>query len=185
MKQVKFEQDERQQAINHKATTFGFAFLIVCLFVSTVYRVVTTDNIGWEFFAILGSCIVIWIARRFMGDIEEPRGINNQPLPLGDTKEDKKIRFKNYVMSSGIFGLSFAVMDILLIGFGKEDVTDYEFAKVLFPSLSKGTTIAVTAVIAFATMFAISLVGDSLIGERKVKKYNRMLKELDDEDQDE
>ena len=180
-KKVEFAQDERQQAITNKAMAAAFVFLLLCLFAATIYRIVTTDNVGWDLFAILGGCAVILIARRIMGDIEEPKDVYNRPLPLGNSKQDKWVRKKNYAKSSGIFALTFAVMDILLIGFGKESVTDYEVAEILFPTLNKTTTIAVTAVIAFVSMFAVSYIFDYLVGEHKVKKYNQMLKELDEE----
>ena len=109
-----------------------------------------------------------------------------RPLPLGSTREDKRARIKNYLLESVIFALACAVMDILLIATGRDDVTDMEIAEILFPSLGKVATVAVTAVIAFVVMLVISFIFEYIIGEKfKVKKYNKLLKALDEEDEEE
>ncbi len=182
MKQQNYQQDERQQLITTKAIAAAGIFMLLCLFAATVYRIVTTDNIGWEFFAMLGACAVIVIARRVMGDVEPPRGINDRFLPTGNTKQEKRFRVKHYVLKSIVFASAFAVMDVLLIAFGKDDVSDYELAQVIFPQLSKATTIIITAAIAFVGMFLVSVVCDYLVGEHQVRQYNQMLRDLEDEE---
>jgi hypothetical protein len=177
------QMDERQNQITKKAIVFGFVFLIACMFIVTVYRIATTGDVGWELFGIVGASAVILISRRLMGDIEQPLDYKNRPLPTGMTKADRLARCKNYAVSSVIFALVFAVMDILLVAFGENEVTDYELARMIFPNLNKGVTIVVTAVIAFVTMFLISFVFDYLVGEYfKVKRYNKMIAQLDEEE---
>ena len=177
--------DERQSQITQKSIVVAFIFLIICLFVATVYQIATTGDVGWELFGIIGASAVILISRRLMGDVEQPLDYKNRPLPTGSTKAEKLVRCKNYAVGSAIFGLTFAVMDILLIAFGKDEVTDYDLAQVIFPHLSRELTIAVTAVIAFVSMFLISFAFDYLVGEFfKVKRYNKMLQKLDAEERD-
>lgn len=175
--------DERQSQITQKAIVFGFVFVILCLFAATVYRIATTGDAGWELFAIVGAALVIVIARRLMGDVEQPLDYRNRPLPTGSSKADKRARCKSYAVGSVIFGLVFAIMDILLLVFGDDEVSDYELTQMIFPSLSKELTVVLTAVIAFATMFLVSFVFDYLVGEFfKVRRYNRMMAQLDDEE---
>lgn len=174
--------DERQQQITGRAILFGFIFLVLCLFASTIYRIVTTGDAGWELFAIFGASLVILISRRMMGDVEQPLDHRNRPLPLGDSKADKRVRRKSYLFGSVLFGAAFGVMDILLVAFGENENSDYELAQLLFPSLSKDLTIALTALIAFVSMFLVSFVFDSLVGEWKVNRYNKMLSQLDNEE---
>ena len=175
--------DERQNGITQKAMIFGYLFLVLCLFVATIYQIATTGDVGWELFGIIGSAAVILIARRLMGDVEQPLDYKNRPLPTGSSKADRLTRCKSYAFDSLWFGLAFAVGDILLISFGAEDVTDYDLAQVIFPSLSKGATVAVTAVIAFVSMFLVSFVCDYLVGEYfKVRRYNKMIAQLDAEE---
>ncbi len=174
--------DERQQQINYRSIAYAGIFLAICVAASMIYKVITTDNFSWEFWAIIGMCFVIIISRRVMGDIEEPKDIMGKPLPLGSDKADKRTRLKDYASRSLIFAGACAVMDIVLVAFGKDDVSDYVLAKMIFPGLNKWLTVALTAVIALAVMFTISFVVDSIIGENfKVKRYNKMLDELDEE----
>lgn len=175
--------DERQNQILLKAIVCGFIFLILCLFIATIWQIAATGDVGWELFGIIGASAVILIARRVMGDVEQPLDYKNRPLPTGDSKADRRVRCKSYAVGSAIFGLVWAVMDVLLIGFGSEEATDFDLAQMLFPSLSREATIAVTAVIAFVTMFLISFLFDYLVGEfYKVRRYNRMMEQLDREE---
>ena len=175
--------DERQNQILLKAIVCGFIFLIACLFIATIWQVAATGDVGWELFGIIGASAVILIARRVMGDVEQPLDYRNRPLPTGNTKADRLVRCKSYAVGSAIFGLTWAAMDVLLIGFGSEEGTDFDLTQIIFPSLSRGTTIALTAVITFVTMFLISFLFDYLVGEfYKVRRYNRMLEELDREE---
>lgn len=173
--------DERQQQINCRAMANAGIFLGLCICASMIYKMVTADSMGWEFFAILGACVVVIISCRVMGDVEQPKDIMNRPLPVSDSKQDRRARKINYAIQSGLFALGFMVMDILLVGFGKS-VVDYELATVFFSSLGKGMTIAVTAVIALVFSFVGSYIIDYLVGEHAVKKYNKMLAQLDAED---
>ena len=134
--------DERQKQITGKAIVFGFLFLVVCLLIATIYRIVTSAEAGWELFAIVGASFVIIIARWIMGDIEQPLDHKNRPLPTGNTKPEKRIRCKNYAVGSVLFGAAFGVMDILLLAFGENEVSEKELAELIFPNLNKGLTIA-------------------------------------------
>jgi divalent metal cation (Fe/Co/Zn/Cd) transporter len=76
-------------------------------------------------------------------------------------------------------------MDILLVATGRNDVSELELAEYLFPSLDKITTIIVTALIAFVSMFIISYIFDYIVGEKfKVARYNKMISQLDEEDEE-
>lgn len=175
--------DERQNQILMKAIVCGFIFLILCLLTATIWQIAATGDVGWELFGIIGASAVILIARRVMGDVEQPLDYRNRPLPTGNSRADHRVRCKSYAVGSAIFGLTWAVMDILLIGFGSEEVTDFDLAQMIFPSLSRGATIAATAVITFVAMFLISFLFDYLVGEfYKVRRYNRMLAQLDREE---
>lgn len=175
--------DERQSQITQLSIVYAFVFLIVCLLIATVYQIATTGDVGWELFGIFGASAVILLSRRLLGDVEQPLDYKKRPLPTGSSKADRRARCKSYAAGSVQFGLAFAVMDILLIAFGENEVSDYELAQIIFPDLSKGVTIAVTAMIAFVSMFLVSFVLDYLWGEFfKVRRYNKMMAQLDSEE---
>lgn len=176
------QMDERQILITTKAMAWAFVFLFACIIVAMFYNIFTTGEAGWEFWAMLGSALVILVARRILGDVEQPKNVMGKPLSTGSSKKERNARKKDYALQSLIFAAVCAGMDILLIGFGKDEITDLELTQTLLPGLPHGLTVAITAVIAFVTMFLISYLFEYLIGEfYKVRKYNQMLSELDDE----
>lgn len=183
MKQTNNVIDERQQLINLKVCSAAGIFLALCLGVSTGYKLYTTGDIGWEFWTLLGACLVAIISRRVFGDIEQPKSIGGKLLPTGSGKADKKARKTDYTLRSLEFAVVCTVMDVLLVTTGKDEVTDYKIAETLFPALDKTATIILTAVISFVIAFIISYIFDYIVGENfKVKKYNKMIAELDGED---
>lgn len=175
--------DERQVQINLKAMAWAGVFLLGCMIVSTFVKIFTTDSVGWEFWAMLGAAAVAIIARRILGDVEQPKDIMNRPLPTGSSKEDRSRRKKDYCLQSLLFAAVCTAMDILLIGFGKDDVADLELTQLLLPGLNHWTAVAVSAVVAFVSTFLISYLFDYLIGEYyTVRRYNKMIAELDDDE---
>ena len=175
--------DERQSKIINKSIVFAFIFLMFCLLIATVVRIIQTENIGWELFAIIGASAVILISRRILGDVEQPLDYRNRPLPTGKSFADRFARCKNYAVGSTMFGLTFAVMDIILILFGKHEITDLELTQIIFPSLGKTETVIVTAIISFVVMFIVSFVFDYIVGEfYKVRAYNKIIAKLEAEE---
>lgn len=184
MKQQTEVMDERQRQINIRAMANGFVFLLLCLIISMFYKLFTTDDPGWEMWAMLGSCLVLVISRRVLGDVEQPKDIFDKPLPTGSTREDKAARKKNYVLQSVIFAVVCAVMDVLFISTAENENVDYELTQLLFPDLSRGAAIAVTAVISFVVMFLVSYLFEFLVGEfYTLRRYNKMIAEFDAEDE--
>ncbi len=82
------------------------------------------------------------------------------------TKEGKRNRFKRYALHSLVFAFAFATMDIIFLG----DI----FSKKIW----------LEGIITFVSMYATSFIIDSLVGEHKVKKYNKFMDSLEDDEQD-
>lgn len=174
--------DERQMQINIKAMAFGGVFLTVCVAAAMIYKVCTAGELGWEFWAIIGTCLVLLISRNLLGDVEPPKSLLGQFLPTGDTPEEKGRRKRSYALESLLFAGACAVMDVLLIGFGWDEVTDLALTEMLFPNLGHVATTAVTAVIVLVSVFVLSYVFEYLVGEKfKMKRYNKMIAALEEE----
>lgn len=183
MKQTNNVIDERQQLINLKVCTAAGIFLALCLCVSMGYKLYTTGDIDWEFWALFGACLVAVIARRVFGDIEQPKSIGGKLLPTGSSKAEKRARRIDYALRSLEFAVVCTVMDILVVTTGRDEITDYEIAKTLFPTLGETETVVLIAVVSFVIAFIVSYIFDYIVGEKfKVKKYNKMIAELDGED---
>ena len=175
--------DDRQTQINDKSLAFAGIFTLICLIIATIVRVVRTDNIGWEFFAALGYCVVFIICNRIYGNIEQPKDIFGRLLPTGNSKNEKNARKRDYALGSLLLAAFYTVLDIIFFTSGEEAVADFEFTEKLFPGLSNIGVIAATAVSSFVLSFIIFYIVDCLIGEKiKVRRYNKMIAELNEED---
>lgn len=175
--------DERQKEIYRKSCCAAYIFLVLCVGASLIHKVITTESMSWEFWALIGCCLVTLIAKRVLGDIEEPKSIWGKPLPTGNSKQDRRARKKDYAQGSLFFALGMTVGDILLVSTGTNDLEELELAEYLFPSLDRIPTIAITALLAFAGAFVVSYVFEYIVGEKfKVARYSKMISELDAED---
>ncbi len=177
--------DERQLQINGKALHWASAFLALCVLASLIYDIVHTGQAGWELFALVGACAVFAIASRKLGDIQPPKDWRGNPMPTGNEPKERAIRKKNYATESIFYAAASAIMDVLLITFGMQDVTDYDLTATLFPGFTKLPLTILTAVIVFAVAFLISYGVEYLYGEKvKVKKYNQMVAALEAEEEE-
>ena len=176
--------DERQQQINTKAIAAGGIFMAACVAVAMVWRVAVSESLGWEFWAILGACLVVIFTRRILGDVQPPKSIMDKPLPTGSSREDRNFRKRDYAFKSLIFAGTCAVMDVVLVWAGKEDIADLELVKMLFPRLNMTLLVVLSAVLAFVVTFGISWLCEYLVGENEVRRYNRMLAQLDAEEEE-
>ncbi|MDI9539925.1 MAG: hypothetical protein QM204_00410 [Bacillota bacterium] len=175
--------DERQSQIAQKASANGYLFLVIYLIAISIYKITTGGDPIWEVVGIFGSAVVVIVSRRLMGDIEQPTDYLNRPLPTGNSRKERNIRLKNYIINSILFGLSFAVMDAVLLIFGDIDFMEFELVKSMLPELNKGLIILLSAVMVFAGGFIASMIFEYLIGEYyDVRRYNKMIAKLDEEE---
>lgn len=175
--------DEREQLISLKACLAGFVFVLVCLFVAFTVNIINTGEPGWELWGFLGACIVVIIANRVHGNVEQPKDIFNRPLPTGNTKEERKKRIAAYMLDAVLTGFLFAVFDVIVFLSLGEEMIDMEIVQSFLPNLSDTALVVVTALFIFVTMFIISFIFDYLVGEfYKVRRYNKMLAEFDDDE---
>ena len=178
------QMDERQVQINIKAMAWGYFFLGLCLIAAMIYNIITTESLGWEFWALIGGCLVTIIARRFLGDVEQPRDIHNRPLPTGSSKEDRRLRHKNYAKESLCFAGGCTALTLLLISFGKDDTADLQLTQLLFPELNHWIAVAISAVLSFTATFVFSYIVDYLVGEFfTLRRYHKMIAQLEEDDE--
>lgn len=184
MKYNNDQMDERQLQINTKAICWGGGFLALCVIISMIWKIIATESLGWEFWALIGTSAVIGIASHLMGDIEQPKDLFKKPLPTGSTKEERNARKKNYALESLIFASVCTAMETLLFAFGEVEISDLSLAQHFFPTLNPTVAVIISAVISFAVTFGLSYWVDYLYGEKfTVARYNKMIRQLEsDED---
>jgi ABC-type Fe3+ transport system permease subunit len=175
--------DERQNQIVQKAFANGYVFLVVYLIGIILYKFATDGDPIWELIGVLASALIVVVSRRLMGDIEQPVDYLNRPLPTGSSKPEKQKRFKSYLINSIMFGLGFAVMDVILLLSVGYDFLEHEVIKEILPNVNNTLTIALSAIAVFAAGFIVSFIFEYLIGEcYEVKRYNKMISQLDKEE---
>lgn len=176
------EIDERQKLIGLKTARVVLVFLLACLFAAMIVRLVRTDDLGWEFWALIGSCAVGAVTNRLLGNVEVPKSLLGKPLPTGNSRKDRVARCKNHLLESLIFSLACTAVDGIAIFFFAPD--DEPVLPVQWASELNGTTGKLVVVAStFVIMLVVSFVVEYLIVEKiKLKQYNKMLADLDEDD---
>ena len=172
--------DERQKAIQEKAGAFAGFFLMCVVGVVMIYKVIVYETLGWEFWALIGYCVVLAIVNS-ISNIEAPKNFMGKSLPTGNTKEEKKTRRISYFFDGLAFSLFCTVMDILLFVTDDEMLSDMEFVKELLPNLEGVALIAVTAMFSFVVGLICGYAVSAAFGAFQVRRYNKMLAEFDEE----
>ncbi len=175
--------DERQKQISGKSSSIALIFALIAISAVGIYKAIAYGEGGLEFLIVFATVCVKLISDRLLGNVEIPKGFYGRPLPIGKTKDDKLSRIKYYLLDGVITGIVFVLLDIVFIA-SSSAKDDIALTKQLFPSLGTTETVIVTAVISFIVMFAVSFAVDYIIGEIGVKRYNKMLSELDDDNYD-
>ena len=174
--------DERQQGITGKALNFAGAFLALCMVIAVVCDLILSGEPGWELFALIGSCFVFLIANKKLGNIQPPKSWCGKDLPTGDSPEERALRRKDYFIDGLFTGGIFAIMEVLLFLFGKEDLTELEIVKSLFPRGNFGLWVTVTVLLTFVIFLCISFAVNYLYHEKyELKAYRKMLSDLEEE----
>ena len=174
--------DERQIQITVKALAISGIFLGLCIAASMIYKMVALEIFGWEFWALVGACLVFVCARGSLGDVEQPKNFMNKPIPTGNTPEERRIRKKDCAIQSLMFAGFCTALDILLVVFGGREITENDLSMIFAPVLGKGLSIAISLVVSIGLRFIITyLVYYMIIDKYKVKKYNDMIDQLEED----
>jgi len=178
--------DERQKLINYKAMSVGWLFLMAYVLFQLVYKIIRDEGFILELIIVYAGFGIVSLVRRIIGDIQCPRGITNKPLPTGNTKEDKRKRHIDYLLEGMMFS---GIITLMLVSVFIFSSTPNDTLVIEIFSFG-GTYNAVSVFIACAIAFFIVL---TAIGywacymdkEQKIKEYNRMCEELENENTEE
>ncbi len=98
-----------------------------------------------------------------------PQTILGKTLPYDLTKKAKKIRIKSYLIESLVFAILVSILNTIALIFNKLFDTIVIFK-------SNTLNIIFTYFITFLLSYLISYVFNYILSERKIKKYNNLLK---------
>ncbi len=175
--------DERQELINQRAFANVGIFLFAAVLFMMIYKLCTTDSMPWEFWAVIGSALIILITNKVMGNVEEPKTFLGFDLPLGNSKQDKNKRRKAYFTEALVYAFGMTVIDILVFVFAGEDTLDFDFISQLLDSMGKTGVIVISAVFSFVLTLVIAYIIEAICGRYKVHQYKKMIAEFDSDEE--
>lgn len=176
--------DERSQKIIAGGMGITLALLYFGLFVFSIWKYVTTadiTSITWELILIVMiPASILWFSRKDESLlIPKMSGTTGQELPIENDFETKKKRKKSYIWDSIGLATVFLVLDIVDSLFIQKEWSYFNFLPQLSGTLNIATFLFLEFILSVLVFYAISFIW----GEWQIKKYNRKLEELEEDDE--
>lgn len=149
--------DERQERIIGKAGVIATLITYIYLIVEMLYKYVTTKDIfncNWELGLLIIISVVINVIIRTDKELDLPKNFVGITLSLGNTKEDKLTRIKDYLVDSIVFSIIIGVITCF-----------FECVNIKYLIIEGFGLLIVSFIISYFS------------GEHKIKKYNKWLDE--------
>ncbi len=159
--------DERQQQIQLKTFRILGIFLLICIGFMGYYKMYKYNTVPYEFYIVLIAFLILYFAPYLYNDIPHPQDTKGNYLPTSSSRTDVKVRIKHYFQRSFEFSLYFSILDILLLHINTLALNNLLFLTLLF-----------TIGISFCIAFPLNI----LLGEFQIKKYNKLIQKLDEDD---
>lgn len=162
--------DERQRKhISESLASGAFFGYFYTLFV-IIFKFIRDKaftNTYLEIILILILHIVLNLHHRKEKEYSLPKTITGRILPMGSSSEEKKSRFKNYVLDSLIISIILIPIDIITKG------------KLLFISQA-----FLSYIVSFFFRFVLFLIINYIWGEYNIKRYNNYYYDILDEEEE-
>lgn len=157
--------DEREQKVIGDVSTTIVLITIMYLLVEIIYKYVTTRDIlttSWEIGLILTIGITFVVGMSLKREINLPKNFLGVKLPTSNSKGDKKTRLKSYFLGSLAFSIAITVITLFFTFIG----VDERLKTIIYIGEFVGLIVM---------LFALNYI----IGEYKIRKYNKYMKTLD------
>lgn len=155
--------DERVKQANDSALAAVGIVSIFCVLISLLYRLYTDQNPLPDLISVVVMMITYTVVNSKNHIYDIPRSFTGKTLDTGTDKKSRKSRIKFYALDSLVFAAMFTVIDL---------VVDTKF------SVS-------SAVLDVVIGFAVSMVIDYLLHGHTIKKYNKYIDTLENDDDEE
>ncbi|WP_077618444.1 hypothetical protein [Bacillus sinesaloumensis] len=174
--------DERSQQLISKGIAITLALLYVALFVSAIWKYVSTKDITNSTLEIILIVMIpasiAWFARKDES-LTIPRMMSGETVPTGTDVPSKKARKRHYFWDSLGFALVVLVLNILTTFLLEKDWGSFHFFTGLSDTMSMVILLLIEFLISILVFYAISYMWD----EFTIKRYNHKLQELEDLDE--
>ncbi len=169
-----------KQALNNSsnlAALYTLAFCCLFIIVEITYKIkVLREVCSWEVILLFLIPAVYGIFKKLFSKSEIPLDIKGEPLPTGNTKQDKKERNRFYRLNAFIYALIFAI--ILSIGFlSSSMVSNVNISSELFfdnelPNFLFGI---IFSAILFPIVYLATVTVEYVWYEYKISQYNLLV----------
>ena len=162
--------DEMQQKVVGDAGVVCTVVTFIYLLVECVYKYIKTKDIfscTWELGLLILISVIFYL---FVGRIKEmnvPKTVFGRALPTDKSKESKRKRMVSYVVEALVFSIALSVISF---GFSKMGVDAMGYTEILIEAVG---------------LFIVAGLINFVVGEYYCNKYEKWIKSLDEEDEDE
>lgn len=174
--------DERSNLFVTRAMGITLGILYLGTIVSCIWKyIVTKDSTNSTLEIILIVAIPVsigWFAR---GDesLALPKDLTGTPLSTSQEEVSKKVRKKHYVWHTLAFALFILIMDSIAVFLIEKDFERFLW----FPNLSDRINVWIVLALEFLFGFIIFYAIGYLINEQIVRKYNKKIDDLENNDE--
>lgn len=171
--------DERSQQLVSRGIAITLAILYISLFVIAIWKYVSTGdmtNSTWEIILIVMiPASIAWFARKDESLII-PKMMSGENIPTDSDGPSKRIRKRHYFLDSFSFALVVLMLNLLTTLFVDKDWQNLQLIPGLNETMNLIVLLLVEFIISILVFYGISYLWEEL----SIKKYNRRLAELED-----
>lgn len=176
--------DERQSTIVAKAAASTLALLYIGLIVLAVWKYVVTKDILNSSTEIILLVIIpfaiLWFSRKDEA-LLIPKRFTDQEVPAQLDAPSKRVRKKHYFLSALGLAIAFRSLDIIAVVFIEKNWREALLFNIF--NVNENLDIGLTIVTEVVTSVIVFYIIGYFIGEWAVKRYNRKLAELENDDE--
>lgn len=171
--------DERQYKLGLRACAAAVLVAYVYLLIEIFYKFISTkkiENCAWEIgLLVLMSFIIIFVGRKDEA-ILLPKKVSGKEMPIELSKAYKRERIRNYIFNSILFSIAMVSISFVLPLIGKIPLDFY----LPIADKDKWLNIVINCSVEIIVLFFISFVLDYSLGECHIRRYNKKLKDLEE-----
>ncbi|MGN7300163.1 hypothetical protein [Ferdinandcohnia sp. SAFN-114] len=171
--------DERSQQLISKGIAITLAILYILLFVSAIWKYVSTKDIANSTLEIIFIVMIPASIAWFAGKDESltiPRMITGEMVPTETDDQSKRKRKRHYLWDSIGFATVVLVLNLLTTFFVEKEWQALQ----LFVGLSDTMNMIILYILEFLISIIVFYTISYIWEEFNIKRYNRRIQELED-----
>lgn len=176
--------DERSNAVVVKAMALTLILIYVGIFVSCIWKYVSTGDITNSTMEIILIVVIpfaiTWFARKDER-LTLPKDMTGKLVPTEDNLQSKRLRKRHYFWSALGFATFILILTVITAFFVEKDWQELMLLPI--PNLPKKMNVIITLTAHFILGIIVYYIIGYILGERSIRKYNRKIDELENNDE--